>query len=142
MGTITGTNSEPPRDRSAGVPPAVAGATSPRFGSVQIHDRGHLPHWEREGATYFVTFRLAGSIPKSVFERIESEKRSIIYAVNQLHRKLSLDEITKIQRISAQIIEHHLDKGEGVCHLTNSLIAREVAATLMHFHDSRYRLFA
>lgn len=73
----TSVNECEPTDRSAGVPPAVAGTTSPRFGTVQIRDRGHLPHWEREGATYFVTFRLSNSLPSSVFEKIESEKKSI-----------------------------------------------------------------
>ena len=33
-------------DRSAGVPPAVAGASRPRFGEVKIRDRGHVPHWK------------------------------------------------------------------------------------------------
>ena len=36
-----------PFDRSAGVPPAVAGASRPRFGEVRIHDRGRLPHWDK-----------------------------------------------------------------------------------------------
>ena len=31
-------------DCSAGVPPAVAGASRPRFGEVTIRDRGRLPH--------------------------------------------------------------------------------------------------
>ena len=31
-----------------------------------IHDRGYLPHVKREGASYFVTFRLADSLPKEV----------------------------------------------------------------------------
>jgi len=133
---------EPAVDRSAGVPPAVAGATSPRFGSVHIRDRGHLPHWEKEGATYFVTFRLAGSLPKSVFERIESEKQAILRTANQLRRPLSFDETKKIQRLSAQIIEHCLDQGAGCCHLHNSAIADAVAATLRHFDEKRYRIFA
>jgi hypothetical protein len=34
-------------DRSAGVPPAVSGASRPRFGEVTIRNRGRLPqHWE------------------------------------------------------------------------------------------------
>jgi hypothetical protein len=33
-------------NRSAGVPPAVAGASRPRFGEINIRDRGRLPHWE------------------------------------------------------------------------------------------------
>jgi REP element-mobilizing transposase RayT len=29
---------------------------------VTVRSRGHLPHWESERATYFVTFRLADSL--------------------------------------------------------------------------------
>jgi hypothetical protein len=76
-------------DRSAGAPPAVAGATRPRFGDVIIHDRGHLPHWEKDSATYFVTFRLADSLPQSVLERIESERQSIAQTAKQLQRDQS-----------------------------------------------------
>ena len=65
-------------DRSAGVPPAVAGASRPRFGEVRVRDRGRLPHWEKDNATYFITFRLADSLPKSVLERIESEQQAIV----------------------------------------------------------------
>ena len=129
-------------DRSAGVPPAVAGATSPRFGSVHIRDRGHLPHWEKEAATYFVTFRLAGSLPKTVFDRIESEKTAIIRTAGQLRRKLSADETKKLQRLSAIIIVQSLDRGFGECFLANHFVAEEVRATLLYFHEKRYRLFA
>src|SRR2546425_10581113 len=38
--------------RSAGVPPAVAGASRPRFGEVKIRDRGHVPHWEKRAVQY------------------------------------------------------------------------------------------
>jgi hypothetical protein len=44
-----------PGDRSAGASPAVAGATRPRFGEITIRERGRLPHWEKDNATYFVT---------------------------------------------------------------------------------------
>jgi REP element-mobilizing transposase RayT len=131
-----------PQDRSAGVPPAVAGASRPRFGSVQIRDRGHLPHWEKEGAAYFITFRLADSLPKSVFDRIESERQAILRTAQQLRRPLSSDETKKLQRLSAQITEHHLDHGTGSCYLRNPVIAEKVRGALFHFHDNRYRLFA
>jgi hypothetical protein len=36
----------PASDRSAGVPPAVVAASRPRFGEINIRDRGRLPHWE------------------------------------------------------------------------------------------------
>ena len=34
-------------------------------GDIKIYIR-NLPHWRQPGATYFVTFRQADSIPKSV----------------------------------------------------------------------------
>src|SRR5947207_15784864 len=39
-----------------------------------IHHRGYLPHVKREGASYFVTFRLADSLPKEVLLRFLGEK--------------------------------------------------------------------
>jgi hypothetical protein len=39
-----------------------------------IHTRGYLPHVKREGARYFVTFRLADSLPKEVLLRIQAER--------------------------------------------------------------------
>jgi len=133
-------NTQP--ESSAGLRPAVAGPTRPRFGTVLIRDRGYLPHWEEEGATYFVTFRLAGSLPKSLFDRIDSEKRAILTTAKQLNRKLSIDEAKKLQRISAVLIEHSLDQGGGACFLRKKVIAELVRTTLVHFENTRYRLFA
>ena len=129
-------------DSSAGVPPAVAGASRPRFGAVKVRDRGRLPHWEKEGAIYFITFRLADSLPKSVLDRIESERQAIVKTANQLHRALSSDERKRIQRLSTPVIEQFLDKGAGECHLRNPVVAEEMANTLRHFDQRRYRLFA
>lgn len=28
-----------------------------------------LPHWQQQGATYFITFRLADSVPKEKLDR-------------------------------------------------------------------------
>ncbi|MEW6210451.1 MAG: transposase [Acidobacteriota bacterium] len=36
--------------------------------------RRYLPHLQPRGATFFITFRLAGSLPKSVLERWDREK--------------------------------------------------------------------
>jgi menaquinone-specific isochorismate synthase len=129
-------------DSSAGVPPAVSGASRPRFGEVTIRDRGRLPHWEKDGAVYFVTFRLADPLPKSVLDQIECERRTIVTTANQLHRDLSTDERRKIQRLSTPIIEKFLDNGAGACRLRNPVIAEAMADTLCHFDQRRYRLFA
>jgi len=129
-------------DRSAGVPPAVSGASRPRFGEVKIRDRGRLPHWEKESATYFVTFRLGDSLPKSVLERIESERESVVKTAKQLERQLSPSERTKIKQLSTRVIEQYLDSGSGACHLKHSAVADIVANALRRFDNQRYRLFA
>jgi REP element-mobilizing transposase RayT len=130
------------QDRSAGVPPAVAGASRPRFGSIAIHDRGYLPHWEKDSATYFVTFRLGDSLPKSVLEKILSERDSVLTTAAQAGRSLSTDELRKVNRLSTAKIEKYLDLGAGACHLKQPAIANIVASTLRYFDDKRYRLLA
>jgi hypothetical protein len=125
-------------DCSAGVPPAVSGASRPRFGEVKIRDRGRLPHWEKESATYFVTFRLDDSLPKSVLERIESERESLVTTAKQLQRELSTSERMKIKQLSTKAVEKYLDNGAGACHLKNSAVADIVADTLRHFDNRRY----
>jgi hypothetical protein len=44
-------------------------ATTDRF-----YYRRHLPHYQPSDATFFVTFRLAGSLPVAVIERIRIER--------------------------------------------------------------------
>ena len=39
-----------------------------------IHTRGFLPHVKREGASYFVTFRLSDSLPKEVLLQLQRKK--------------------------------------------------------------------
>jgi hypothetical protein len=40
----------------------------------RIFYRRHLPHWQPDGATLFITFRLAGSLPRAVIAALQ-EKR-------------------------------------------------------------------
>src|SRR5580658_6106518 len=65
----------------------------PRFGDVTIRDRGRLPHWEAEGATYFVTFRLGDSLPQSVLESFRFERRDILLTAQRQGR-----EVTPVER--------------------------------------------
>jgi hypothetical protein len=125
-------------DRSAGVSPAVSGTSRPRFGAVTIRDRGRLPHWELEGGTYFVTFRLADSLPTSVVDEIEMEKRRLLNS----SRPLTQGEKRKIDRIAFVKLEKYLDAGRGECLLREPRVAQIVQVALEHFNDRRYRLFA
>jgi REP element-mobilizing transposase RayT len=129
-------------DCSAGVPPAVSGASRPRFGEVIIRNRGRLPHWEKESGTYFITFRLSDSLPRVVLDRIEFEKRNIVRTASQLGRDLSPDERRRISVLSSARVERYLDSGAGACYLRKPEIATLVRNALYHFEERRYRLFA
>ena len=128
--------------RTAGVPPAVSGASRPRFGAVQIRDRGRLPHWESESACYFVTFRLADSLPNSALQGFLAERRAIVATAAQLGRELSNDERKKLAVLFGAKIERYLHIGRGECLLKRDDCAAIVARALQYFDDKRYRLQA
>src|SRR4026208_675162 len=52
-----------------------------------VHTRGYLPHVKREGAEYFVTFRLADSLPQDVLLRYEAEKAARLRSLQQAKRE-------------------------------------------------------
>jgi len=41
--------------------------------NYQLFYQRHLPHYQPPGATLFITFRLAGSLPVEVIQRLEAE---------------------------------------------------------------------
>jgi REP element-mobilizing transposase RayT len=114
----------------------------PRFGEVTIRDRGHLPHWEVEGGTYFVTIRLGDSLPLSVLESIRFERKDILLNAERQSRKVSDTELERLEELFSERIEACLDSGIGACHLANPLIADLVAGALQFFDGQRYRQFA
>src|SRR5437667_7591758 len=72
--------------RATGVKPETANPL--RSG---IHTRGYLPHVKREGVSYFVTFRLADSLPKEALLKIQAERAerlTAFYAQQDTAKKL------------------------------------------------------
>jgi len=107
-----------------------------------IHTRGYLPHVKREGASYFVTFRLADSLPKKVLLDFEREKAERLRRLNDFAKRGESinDSEEEIARDFRRMIERYLDRGVGACHLRRADVADLVADTLRHFHGSRYLL--
>jgi type I restriction enzyme R subunit/putative DNA methylase len=133
--------------RASGIKPD---ATNPlRSGT---HTRGYLPHVKREGARYFVTFRLVDSLPKVVLLKIQGERAEALRRLQaqqdvpaHLRMKssprftLSLEQIEREYR---RKVERYLDKGLGECWLRRPDIADLVAGALRFFEGQRYRLDA
>jgi REP element-mobilizing transposase RayT len=122
----------------AGVPPAVF---LPDGSSLKIRSR-RLPHWEVEGAVYFVTFRLADSLPKRAIQELDSEREDILATASQMGRSLTSTERKRIGQLQVRRLERTLDAGAGKCFLRSPAIARVVVNALQEFDGSRYWLFA
>src|ERR1035437_102772 len=107
-----------------------------------IHTRGYLPHVKREGASYFVTFRLADSLPKEVLLEYEREKAERLRRLNNFAKRGETinDSEEEIARDFRRKIERYLDQGAGACHLRRPDIADLVANAMRHFNESRYLL--
>jgi REP element-mobilizing transposase RayT len=107
-----------------------------------IHTRGYLPHVKREGASYFVTFRLADSLPKEVLLGFERDKAERLRRLEEFSKRSGTinDSEEEITRDLNRQIERYLDRGAGACYLRQPAIAVLVSDALRHFHERRYLL--
>jgi type I restriction enzyme R subunit/putative DNA methylase len=125
---------------SAGAPPAPTAGASPAV--IQRRTRGYLPHWERAGATYFVTFRLADSIPEEGRKKIEFERWNIVKTAEAVGRPLSDDERARLELLYSERTDELLNAGHGECYLNEQRCAQIVADTLTKWDGERYTLYA
>lgn len=112
------------------------------FEKIFIRDGAQLPHWRQTGATYAVTFRLVDSLPPSVLENWQRERRDIILTARQGAREFSEGERAGLARLFSEKVESYLDAGSGSCWLRDQRIAMLVRDALRHFDGHRYRLLA
>lgn len=98
---------------------------------------GNLPHWRQDGVTYFVTFRLADSLPKARLNEWLRQRDEWLVAhpkpwndatCNAYHRRFTA------------LIEKWLDAGHGSCLLARKTVRDVVSGALRHFDGSRYWL--
>jgi REP element-mobilizing transposase RayT len=110
--------------------------------SAHPRDRGYLPHWERLGALYFVTFRLADALPQQVLASYKAERQALLAQAQAGGRILSIQERERLDRLFSARIQQYLDNGVGACYLATPAIAEMMAQALRHFNGTRYHLFA
>lgn len=88
------------------------------------HSRGYLPHFDAAGFTQFITFRLADSLPATIFENLEFKLKT--RQINEIEYHWQL--------------EKALDLGNGPTFLKDARIAGLVGKALMKFDSERYQL--
>jgi len=110
----------------------------------------HLPHWRQKGATYFVTFRQADSLPQSKLRELADLRRrwegelgiadcEKVARLPSAHRSEALEILSR--RI-IQKVENWLDQGMGSCVLRREALRTEVTDALRFLDGSRYELGA
>jgi exonuclease VII large subunit len=103
---------------------------------LEIHER-NLPHWEQEGTPYFVTFRLADSIPKAKLTRWKTDQELWLKNHQDPYSDIEKNEY---HQLFSEKIQNWLDDGSGSCLLSDPENAKIVANALSHFDGDRYQL--
>ena len=93
-----------------------------------------LPHWQQQGAVYFITFRLADAAPHRLCTQWESEREAWL----RVHPQPWSGEVEREyhERFSGAI-ERWLDAGHGTCILRRYDCAKSVAEALQYFDAQR-----
>ena len=93
-----------------------------------------LPHWQQEGAVYFITFRLADAVPHRLRTEWESERESWL----RVHPQPWSAEVERAyhERFTGAI-ERWLDAGHGSCILRRRGCAEIVVEALLYFDGQR-----
>ena len=107
-----------------------------------FHSRGGLPHFKREGGAYFVTFRLAGTLPETVLARLKAERENILQQALMAKRPLTWHEQEELFRWYSTRVDKYLDAGHGDCCLKQPEVARLVAGALSFHQGERFKLHA
>lgn len=119
-------------------------------GPVRVYCR-NLPHWRKKGATYFVTFRQADSIPAEVvavwlgerdnwylkhgidpaWRDSDPERLALVYQrIPSVDRK-------EFERRAAMQLHEELDHCHGSCIFRSPAPRQILAESLTHFHGTR-----
>lgn len=94
-----------------------------------------MPHWHQSGVAYFITFRLADSLPESVLSEWRDERA--IWLRWHPEPWLAAEQREYDERFTRRIQEW-LDSDMGVCHLRRPDVRIQVADCLQHFDGTRY----
>jgi putative transposase len=103
----------------------------------------HLPHWQPTGATFFVTFRLKGTLPLEVIQALKEEREREKKEVTKLPEDEQIKQNYLDDRRYFGKWDNLLDKAElGPRWLSQPEIA-EIIKEALHYRNGReYDLFA
>lgn len=139
---------------ASGVQQDRAGSGSPIFKPFdpKAHEfstsRRRLPHWTREGVTYYVTFRLADSMPEEAMRRwlrhrnewLATKGITVPEFGGVSLESLPLEQRKEYRKLFGETFQEELDAGHGSCLLAKPDNAKIVGEAMEHFDGDRYLL--
>jgi Rad3-related DNA helicase/REP element-mobilizing transposase RayT len=120
----------------AGILPALPFTPFDPDSPVGIYHR-RLPHWRQEGATYFVTFRLADSVPQEKLRQWIAEQEEWLKQNPEPHTP---EQRAEFHEKFTERFHRWLDAGMGECLLRRPEISAIVEEALRFFDGERYLL--
>ncbi|MBM4167182.1 MAG: hypothetical protein FJ218_09745 [Ignavibacteria bacterium] len=112
--------------------------------NTKTYFRRNLPHYQPNNATFFVTFRLANSLPREVIIRLKEEQEEIVRQFSKLSSgntkqvgDLFYKELYNKRKLYFAKFDEYLDRANtGELYLKDERIAKIVADTI-HFLDGK-----
>ena len=110
---------------------------------IRIHT-GNLPHWEQNGTTYFITFRLGDSLPAGKLRELQIQRQNWLRAhglddTSQLV-SLTLEQQRDYRRQFDRLFHEWLDAGHGDCTLRGPDCRSIIAGALQHADGDGFAL--
>jgi len=106
------------------------------YAPIDIY-RANLPHWRQDDVTYFVTFRLADSLPA---ERLHQWREDRDRWMEANPKPWTSEQDREYFERFSRKIEYWLDQGAGRCLLSIREVKELVEHALRYFDGERYRL--
>jgi REP element-mobilizing transposase RayT len=100
---------------------------------------GVFPHWTQEDVFYFITFRLADSIPKKKLEILKTDREEW-YSKGKDKKEYTSEDWIQYNRLFNKRVEDWMNAGYGSCLLRSEKNALIVKNALLHFENERYIL--
>ena len=101
----------------------------------------NLPHWQPKGAEYFITFRLAGTLPKEAVLALKEKQKQ--FNLMRIKSGLTSKQKSNFEAKIFETYDHLLDsETTGPTWLANKDVARIVQGSLHYFDQDCYELYA
>src|SRR5438046_10190703 len=103
--------------------------------------RRSLPHWYVPGAAHFVTYRLAGTLPRAVLDQLPTDRERLVKqkptpdATSDRFRAV-------VHKQLFAIYDDHLDQCTDCRWLAEPRVAAIIRSNLYHHNGAKYRLLS